>query len=137
MADFPTRVGMARKHLDYDPKILGFPHPRGDGPRHWLGLIRHWQISPPAWGWPAPTHIPQNRNGDFPTRVGMARYCIAENYHNEGFPHPRGDGPRFLCAVAVAGPISPPAWGWPAYQWLVANYAEDFPTRVGMARNRQ
>ncbi len=32
--------------------------------------------------------------------------------------------------------ISPPAWGWPLYACIQAWDAEDFPTRVGMARNQ-
>ena len=74
--DFPTRVGMARSEgitvFDWD----GFPHPRGDGPTPGdrLGLGR--VISPPAWGWPVGIAGYVVAYGDFPTRVGMARYRV-------------------------------------------------------------
>ncbi len=73
LADFPTRVGMARLPGCQRSHCQRFPHPRGDGP----GLIYYSttdeEISPPAWGWPGETRAFQKAQSDFPTRVGMAR----------------------------------------------------------------
>ena len=76
------------------------------------------------------------RQQDFPTRVGMARHTAPMAPGILRFPHPRGDGPPGLIGGDHGNLISPPAWGWPA--GTLSNFvdAEDFPTRVGMARWR-
>ncbi len=94
-------------------------------------------ISPPAWGWPG--SIRQLRHGqtDFPTRVGMARSGQKIGAARNRFPHPRGDGPFMLPPFQPSNKISPPAWGWPEEELVGDSDAEDFPTRVGMARPRR
>ncbi len=73
--DFPTRVGMARADRSGAPRLLRFPHPRGDGPCLRLLIEQLDEISPPAWGWPAVSMGMPWVQADFPTRVGMARAC--------------------------------------------------------------
>ncbi len=112
--DFPTRVGMARMLYAAVGSSMGFPHPRGDGPRRRKRTGTDLWISPPAWGWPESAEMLVEYHEDFPTRVGMARSSGVETLTNTG--------------------ISPPAWGWPG-NWIPAcGGTEDFPTRVGMAR---
>ena len=115
--------------------IGGFPHPRGDGPLPMAKWLETWSISPPAWGWLGETGEPQRSNGDFPTRVGMARLDVRNRIRNLGFPHPRGDGPSCRAFLLEEWQISPPAWGWPDPVPATAAPPRDFPTRVGMARS--
>ena len=112
--DFPTRVGMARLPDLRAGQRNGFPHPRGDGPES----RRNATI----------------RATDFPTRVGMARSWPRRMRRRLRFPHPRGDGPEGSRVLSVRLLISPPAWGWPAFDQRCLARAGDFPTRVGMAR---
>ena len=53
--------------------LLGFPHPRGDGPAQKRLITIADAISPPAWGWPGFHQDTEAEVVDFPTRVGMAR----------------------------------------------------------------
>ena len=71
--DFPTRVGMARLLPGGGALYFRFPHPRGDGPISIASSASSPRISPPAWGWPEDLYIEHKTEGDFPTRVGMAR----------------------------------------------------------------
>ena len=91
-------------------------------------------ISPPAWGWPATHDLRKMDAYDFPTRVGMARFYEFRTARADRFPHPRGDGPADALFMRVAKGISPPAWGWPGYLRELGLLRQDFPTRVGMAR---
>ena len=75
--DFPTRVGMARHTGHCRSHRSGFPHPRGDGPASHPTMTRPVLISPPAWGWPARIVCNWRFDGDFPTRVGMARALVS------------------------------------------------------------
>ncbi len=92
------------------------------------------KISPPAWGWPGRPLSGDGPGGDFPTRVGMARFRGHCRDVRAGFPHPRGDGPRGFTKHLIRLRISPPAWGWPVMSKRVPAHHADFPTRVGMAR---
>ncbi len=134
--DFPTRVGMARVFWTKKNPSPGFPHPRGDGPRHRRSRNPSAVISPPAWGWPEDGRRHRRSRQDFPTRVGMARIYSNSGYVAQGFPHPRGDGPAMGCLTKGDKKISPPAWGWPARRSTRHKNRCDFPTRVGMARPR-
>ncbi len=117
--DFPTRVGMARSSSSRCLQEYGFPDPRGDGP-HWrTERLQSTSISPPAWGWPGYRLNSSNGNGDFPTRVGMARPLDAIGEGTSRFPHPRGDGPNRLTHFLAKSAISPPAWGWPVTRCLM------------------
>ena len=111
----------------------GFPHPRGDGPPQTMICHACESISPPAWGWPDTCTFVPGWQGDFPTRVGMARWDFLPRRRQTGFPHPRGDGPWVSGTTATRTPISPPAWGWPGGPRLIHGFRSDFPTRVGMA----
>ena len=113
---------------------LGFPHPRGDGPKRDAGLAGFRLISPPAWGWPVAITRKQDTPHDFPTRVGMARSSGRSPRRPVRFPHPRGDGPTPSSVAPKTSTISPPAWGWPDSNLKAAQRSRDFPTRVGMAR---
>ncbi len=93
------------------------------------------KISPPAWGWPDNVLEWTGPGDDFPTRVGMARGCRVIAFHLPRFPHPRGDGPGSDPVTATILEISPPAWGWPELEKFIQAAEQDFPTRVGMARN--
>ncbi len=132
--DFPTRVGMARGFGHWLVWLVGFPHPRGDGPWVWPTGEELLLISPPAWGWPVIHGGDEFRVEDFPTRVGMARSCVGGPPLPRRFPHPRGDGPGLASLIQLPSAISPPAWGWPESWNGNTVYCEDFPTRVGMAR---
>ncbi len=132
--DFPTRVGMARPSFDRPRPRRRFPHPRGDGPLNPNPNIPCPTISPPAWGWPVEIAVRFHVFVDFPTRVGMARLITNPKHRPYGFPHPRGDGPPQTPHFQRFTRISPPAWGWPAAAIATRARAEDFPTRVGMAR---
>ena len=134
--DFPTRVGMARTSTPPGRRAHRFPHPRGDGPKRRSKSPSTSSISPPAWGWPGITAPAQNQDEDFPTRVGMARALGFCPGGNGGFPHPRGDGPLARQWWGARRWISPPAWGWPAGVVPESGRCRDFPTRVGMARER-
>ena len=134
--DFPTRVGMARVPMRAENAMIRFPHPRGDGPKARNCFPVLARISPPAWGWPAFQMSITNLKSDFPTRVGMARVHAGILAGALGFPHPRGDGPGTQRAYMLARQISPPAWGWPGWNYSAPQQRQDFPTRVGMARFR-
>ena len=97
-------------------------------------ITTRYQISPPAWGWPAAALMGSTKSEDFPTRVGMARIRCANPTLIEGFPHPRGDGPQKATTHCWIVAISPPAWGWPVSWRRRRAILRDFPTRVGMAR---
>ena len=71
-----------------------------------------WMISPPAWGWTGGVKALDELEVDFPTRVGMDRAVPRWARPSCGFPHPRGDGPRFFLVIRALTEISPPAWGW-------------------------
>ena len=134
--DFPTHVGMARRHHRHSQSAKRFPHPRGDGPAVLALACLANTISPPTWGWPAITLQRVSAWNDFPTHVGMARIpCIAA-IAAWRFPHPRGDGPRGACGADEGGLISPPTWGWPENLDPGEVLRVDFPTHVGMARTR-
>ncbi len=66
----------------------------------------------------------------------MARPASTERPRMVGFPHTRGDGPQPSTIRGLSVLISPHAWGWPVILWLQERLANDFPTRVGMARIR-
>ncbi len=134
IADFPTRVGMARSNSPKPPPARRFPHPRGDGPFLEELLFHFLAISPPAWGWPEVMNERKNTWFDFPTRVGMARRRTPRGPARARFPHPRGDGPCDVCGKNKNVTISPPAWGWPVETIGIVTDVSDFPTRVGMAR---
>ena len=125
---------MARSAFILASLSVGFPHPRGDGPKFPIGPFGCLGISPPAWGWPDKPIIESPKITDFPTRVGMARLSPHRQTPNPRFPHPRGDGPVRCRMTRVTSRISPPAWGWPGLIWSPRTYPLDFPTRVGMAR---
>ena len=132
---FPTRVGMVRSFGCSGPGWSRFPHPRGDGPSSEPTSQLHVGFSPPAWGWSVAHHGPRHARAVFPTRVGMVRGRNGASLPGCSFPHPRGDGPRYLArARRHETAFSPPAWGWsgelPDGDWL----AGVFPTRVGMVR---
>ena len=93
MADFPTRVGMAREVDREAEKVERFPHPRGDGPALAIQKFMPDAISPPAWGWPDQSARLDVLAEDFPTRVGMARPGETPAGVRVGFPHPRAVGP--------------------------------------------
>ncbi len=95
------------------------------------------RISPPAWGWPGFLDPRLLALDDFPTRVGMARGGAGDGRADDGFPHPRGDGPGSSVPKGTSCSISPPAWGWPAQRRDSRPHQPDFPTRVGMARIRR
>ena len=135
--DFPTRVGMARPRPESSCLSRRFPHPRGDGPQTRNKSKTTARISPPAWGWPGQQAPDRAADGDFPTRVGMARSLPRLKPIPRRFPHPRGDGPRAYGAFAGELAISPPAWGWPGAGENTCRRREDFPTRVGMARSKR
>ncbi len=100
-ADFPTRVGMARRLATGSSWPIRFPHARGDGPHPAFlhGCMRG--ISPRAWGWPAMSHGYGTLDLDFPTRVGMARVRRLRSRLWPRFPHARGDGPSPACGRGV------------------------------------
>ena len=125
---------MARCGLELGSLRFRFPHPRGDGPGLWRKTRTLRRISPPAWGWPVAIWAVSRHGRDFPTRVGMARPSPPALPCSPRFPHPRGDGPVGLWVHRVTVEISPPAWGWPAAAETNRQQEEDFPTRVGMAR---
>ena len=132
--DFPTRVGMARREPKLSPARSGFPHTRGDGPQGAMNYMIKREISPHAWGWPVGPYEVRQIYSDFPTRVGMARRDRKTTPGGFGFPHTRGDGPYREARLLVVARISPHAWGWPAEGVPEVWAADDFPTRVGMAR---
>ena len=135
--DFPTHVGMARYIQAADENGNRFPHPRGDGPGITHALLKPGEISPPTWGWPVVGGFRPPLAKDFPTHVGMARAAAICVGVAARFPHPRGDGPRFLRVAGVWAGISPPTWGWPARGVQLWGAMTDFPTHVGMARSWQ
>ncbi len=108
-----------------------FPHARGDGPQYTQWLQNPTMISPRAWGWPGDRAKRRAADGDFPTRVGMARSGIGEIDAVTGFPHARGDGPTSELIDTMETGISPRAWGWPARFacWESAN--DGFPHARG------
>ena len=134
---FPTRVGMARQYQIEAWIEERFPHPRGDGPSGIRLCPRPRTFSPPAWGWPARRQSTTPRDSVFPTRVGMARSLAVYHQDYEGFPHPRGDGPRKNTSTRTRLMFSPPAWGWPERSSPNSSSCGVFPTRVGMARNQE
>ena len=64
----------------------------------------------------------------------MARGDRGRDTDEEGFPHPRGDGPNMSLKRSGIERISPPTWGWPERLCPLAQRRADFPTHVGMAR---
>ena len=75
--------------------LLGFSHPRGDGPFSGrVCIVANW-FSPPAWGW---------------SEFQLQFLCYVPS-----FPHPRGDGPRCQRGKFSCDKFSPPAWGWSAF----------------------
>ena len=135
------RVGSIRKTVRFEgvglTSVVSFWHTQvltGSGKGGWCNSLARAEISPPAWGWPGLDTRTTIRLPDFPTRVGMARIFRPVPAAVIRFPHPRGDGPAWDCAVNALSQISPPAWGWPDGSSLLAWSASDFPTRVGMAR---
>ena len=131
---FPTRVGMVRGWRRCTTSIVGFPHPRGDGPQVYDLVTFLGRFSPPAWGWSGPRANMTTENTVFPTRVGMVRAAKPWRGTAGSFPHPRGDGPFWR--TSKAGPLmfSPPAWGWSARSMHALRLENVFPTRVGMVR---
>ncbi len=91
-------------------------------------------MSPPAWGWPGRLMVALIVSADVPTRVGMARVNHILSGLLQRCPHPRGDGPVPRHSRPQGIPMSPPAWGWPAFPLVICAEALDVPTRVGMAR---
>ncbi len=65
----------------------------------------------------------------------MARLPRVDGEWISRFPHARGDGPSILEKLPHPGKISPRAWGWPGIHSMRHPLEDDFPTRVGMARN--
>src|SRR6266478_3156378 len=89
-------------------RLSGFPCPRGDGPftaEDWAELVL---VSPPARGWSRVSLYRTAPHIGFPARAGMVPRCGDQAGQPDGFPRPRGDGPR------TAGPsrswfrVSPP-----------------------------
>ncbi len=116
LAVFPTRVGMVRV-IEFDGGIIiGFPHPRGDGPIPRVTWRSSCSFSPPAWGWSGELVMIHTEMYVFPTRVGMVRQQPTRMMMTEMF--------------------SPPAWGWSADGRPGGARGVVFPTRVGMVRAR-
>ena len=133
---------------------LRFPHTRGDGPVAPRVELVQCAFSPHPWGWtgvaganhaaldvfPTPvgmdrlTRIRCNMHSVFPTPVGMDRHVGRCNWHVEGFPHTRGDGPTTLPRSCGQNWFSPHPWGWTALQYEVYDDEIVFPTPVGMDR---
>ncbi len=132
---FPTRVGMVRWSAGAVVAAPSFPHPRGDGPPIFAAPIRAFVFSPPAWGWSVARAGRGQFQAVFPTRVGMVRHEHSLPHPQKRFPHPRGDGPRWLFAIRCDALFSPPAWGWSGVDAAVERFVSVFPTRVGMVRH--
>ena len=114
--------------------LTRFPHVRGDVPRTGGMLVDSQAISPRAWGCTGGITWTITTRQDFPTCVGMYRRERRSVEFCAGFPHVRGDVPLIHRHAAVAGEISPRAWGCTAEKLMCPFGNYDFPTCVGMYR---
>ncbi len=130
----PTRVGMVRRVIPRGLRLVGSPHPRGDGPSETPPPSEPSQFSPPAWGWSVFTEYVFAIEHVLPTRVGMVRQATMTVTDRICSPHPRGDGPSSSSSTMPTSWFSPPAWGWSAGRNTHMTDSPVLPTRVGMVR---
>ncbi len=131
---FPTHVGMDRAIDEGRVNLPRFPHARGDGP--FYGPVYRWKLefSPRTWGWTVSHEWGLDTFRVFPTHVGMDRVWIGRRFCGSGFPHARGDGPRWWRAARSRNTFSPRTWGWTGLRVGFAAPNRVFPTHVGMDR---
>ncbi|MFM2197740.1 MAG: hypothetical protein RLZZ505_1172 [Verrucomicrobiota bacterium] len=132
----PHPWGWPGREIPHGEKISDFPTPVGMARRASCRPRRSRMISPHPWGWPGRRHRQPALLHDFPTPVGMARRACERMSERLRFPHTRGDGPPLAFHSGQGLQISPHPWGWPGVATCLLPDPRDFPTPVGMARER-
>ena len=135
--EFPTPVGMARMSPQVTAYMPGVPHACGDGPTASTHSPSGVMSSPRLWGWPGPLSNEPDRPGEFPTPVGMARPTSPRTTEPPRVPPACGDGPLPVIDRAVVDVSSLRLWGWPDPRHDGGETHLEFPTPVGMARQRE
>ena len=129
---FPAHAGMDR-HAPHDgPTAVGFPRPRGDGPRGCLRRHRRAPVSPPTRGWTSHPIAGRSRCAGFPAHAGMDLVKRFGGTECEWFPRPRGDGPPRYSSDPVYAAVSPPTRGWTPAVAPPLQSAAGFPAHAGM-----
>src|SRR5262249_4764004 len=96
---FPTCVGMVRITCTTCMPRSRFLSVCGDGPGP-VGLEYDVsEFSPRVWGWSGEKGYAVNREGVFPTCVGMVREETFPRIREQRFPHVCGDGPGISQAL--------------------------------------
>ena len=149
---FPAHAGMDRIHDIRQRLSVGFPRPRGDGPRLravcWLATT----VSPPTRGWTVIKGMWTFLGSGFPAHAGMdpptrprcptrkrfprprgdgpfrpTPFCAIRR-----FPRPRGDGPLSVRARSSLSAVSPPTRGWTLSYDACLDCGTGFPAHAGM-----
>ena len=134
---FPTCVGMVRIWSSPQPVARGFPHMRGDGPKHLKPTQKRPWFSPHAWGWSGRGRPQPAAQLVFPTCGGMVRPAAHRAGFCQRFPHMRGDGPKIDGLPKTSKKFSPHAWGWSEFAQHIQRVYPVFPTCVGMVRKME
>ena len=90
------------------------------------------ESSPRSWGCFSSPTSPNERDGVFPTLVGVFPYDDAHIPANHRLPHARGGVSRVTCILWTNGRSSPRSWGC-FYGMVMPDGKPDvFPTLVGV-----
>ena len=109
---FPAHAGMDPLNLRMSLQGMGFPRPRGDGPRERQGTAGHLWVSPPTRGWTVTAVIATLNVIGFPAHAGMDPRPATRSLSQIRFPRPRGDGPGCSRVGSPPPAVSPPTRGW-------------------------
>ena len=131
-AGFPAHAGMDPSDRPRWLWRTWFPRPRGDGP-YSSSVESPWSaVSPPTRGWTIVKMIPTPARDGFPAHAGMDLELTALEALIDGFPRPRGDGPRADQLRYLHGQVSPPTRGWTPRCARPRRDRHGFPAHAGM-----
>ena len=136
VAGFPAHAGMDHHQLVVLRQLVGFPRPRGDGPRRASARPLNPAVSPPTRGWTRIGAALLPDGGGFPAHAGMDPCWSAGRSSRARFPRPRGDGPPDAMAANAASVVSPPTRGWTPVHPIRVFDGRGFPAHAGMDRLR-
>ncbi len=108
----PAHAGMDRCRADGVASWRGRPRPRGDGPYYDVDEWPRGRSPPPTRGWTWRAIFPDGSVIVAPAHAGMDPLHDRLTHRLSRRPRPRGDGPPFEVADAVANPSPPPTRGW-------------------------
>ena len=129
---FPAHAGMDLYRNRYQPMVMRFPRPRGDGPLGPVEAEAGTLVSPPTRGWTSLSRPRRRTHEGFPAHAGMDPVTHATRWTAVWFPRPRGDGPWSDHARPRQTWVSPPTRGWTLVSELLLLGSHGFPAHAGM-----